>query len=235
MICGGEDHATGLAAADVIPEENRYAMLEDWCRRHFQIGEIKFHWSGQVMEPMDSLAYIGRNPADKDNVYIVTGDSGNGMTHGTIAGMLITDLILGNENKLEKIFSPSRFKIFKAGGIFFKEVVGGMIAYLNEKPKHADAVRLSEIKTGEGKIIELEGKKYGAYADENNTLHLVAAECTHLKCIVNWNNDEKSWDCPCHGSRFTVDGKVLNGPANKDLFSYVEENKRTGAERIHHS
>lgn len=236
LICGGEDHATGLAAADVIPEENRYAMLEDWCRRHFQIGEIKFHWSGQVMEPMDSLAYIGRNPADKDNVYIVTGDSGNGMTHGTIAGMLITDLILGNENKLEKIFSPSRFKIFKTGGIFFKEVIGGMIAYLQEKPKHTDAVRLSEIKTGEGKIIELEGKKYGAYADENNQLHLVAAECTHLKCIVNWNNDEKSWDCPCHGSRFTVDGKVLNGPANKDLFSYVEESKRiTGAERIQHS
>jgi glycine/D-amino acid oxidase-like deaminating enzyme/nitrite reductase/ring-hydroxylating ferredoxin subunit len=222
LICGGEDHATGLASADVIPEENRYGMLEDWCSRHFTNGEIKYHWSGQVLEPMDSLAYIGRNPLDKDNVYIVTGDSGNGMTHSAIAGILIADLISGKENVWEKIYSPSRFKIFKAGNVFFREVVGGFIAYLKDKPEQTGS-SLSEIKSGEGKIIELDGKKYGAYADEKNKLHLVAAECTHLKCIVKWNNDEKSWDCPCHGSRFTYEGKVLNGPANTELFYYNEK------------
>ncbi len=223
LICGGEDHATGLASHEAIPEENRYAMLEDWCRKHFSVKHLVSKWSGQVMEPMDSLAYIGHNPLDKENIYIVTGDSGNGMTHATIAGLLIPDLILNIENKWKKIYSPSRFKIFKAGNVFFKEVVGGITAYLKEKPKLTDTVKLSEIKTGEGKVIELDGKKYGAYADENNNLHLVKAECTHLKCIVNWNNDEKSWDCPCHGSRFSYTGKVLNGPANTDLFYFMDK------------
>ena len=223
LICGGQDHATGMAKADMISEENRYAMLESWCSRNFGEGEIKFRWSGQVMEPMDSLAFIGRNPLDKDNVYIVTGDSGNGMTHATIAGMLITDLITGKQNEWEQLYSPSRFKIIKAGNVFFKEVIGGFFAYLKDQPKHTDDVKLSEIKTGEGKIIELNGKKYGAYADDTNNLHIVAAECTHLKCIIKWNNDEKSWDCPCHGSRFTHDGKVLNGPANENLFYFSDK------------
>lgn len=224
LICGGEDHATGMANVDVIPEENRYAMLEDWCNKHFATGEIVFRWSGQVLEPMDSLAYIGKNPWDKNNIYIATGDSGNGMTHGTIAGMLIADLITGKENKWEKIYNPSRVKIFKAGNVFFKEYVEGYVAYMKDKPKHTSDVKLSEIKKGEGKIIEIHGKQYGAHVDEQHQLHLVAAECTHLKCIVKWNNDEKSWDCPCHGSRFTPEGKVLNGPANTDLEYHLQSN-----------
>jgi glycine/D-amino acid oxidase-like deaminating enzyme/nitrite reductase/ring-hydroxylating ferredoxin subunit len=223
LICGGEDHSTGLASVDVVPEENRYALLEDWCSKHFGGGEVIYRWSGQVLEPMDSLAYIGRNPMDADNVYIVTGDSGNGMTHGTIAGMLIADLISGKENVWEKLYSPSRFKFFKAGDVFFKQAVGGFIAYLKDKPGRVDEVSLSEIKTGEGKIIELNGKKYGAYAESQEKLHLVSAECTHLKCIIKWNNDEKSWDCPCHGSRFTYKGEVLNGPANSNLEYFKEE------------
>lgn len=222
LICGGEDHPTGLSSVDLIPEENRYGLLEDWCNKHFAEGKVIYHWSGQVLEPMDSLAYIGRNPADKSNVYIATGDSGNGMTHSAIAGMLITDLIEGKVNPWEKLYNPSRFKIFKAGNLFFKEIVGGFIAYLKDKPKDAQKVKLSEIKKGEGKIIEVDGKKFGAYADDNKRLHLVSAECTHLQCIVKWNNDEKSWDCPCHGSRFTYMGKVINGPANSNL-DYIPE------------
>jgi glycine/D-amino acid oxidase-like deaminating enzyme/nitrite reductase/ring-hydroxylating ferredoxin subunit len=223
LICGGEDHSTGLANADALPEESRYAVLEDWCKNHFPSGEIIYKWSGQVLEPMDSLAYIGKNPLDKDNIYIATGDSGNGMTHGTIAGILISDLITGRENPWEKIFSPSRFKIFTAGNVFLREVVNGFLTYIKEKPQHADDVNLSRIKTGEGRIVEFDGKKYGAYAGEDNKLHLVSSECTHLKCIISWNNDEKTWDCPCHGSRFTHEGKVINGPANFDLAYYQEE------------
>ena len=223
LIAGGEDHATGLAEADVIPEENRYAILETWARDHFPVHEVVYRWSGQVMEPMDGLAFIGRNPMDKDNVYIATGDSGNGMTHCTIAGLLIDDLINGRENDWERIYNPSRFKIFKSGKTFFSEMIGGIKKYYETNPKHPDAVTLNSIKPGEGKIIEIDGKKFGCYCDQDESLHLVNAKCTHLGCIVRWNNDEKSWDCPCHGSRFTYEGEILNGPAIKAL-EYHHEN-----------
>jgi glycine/D-amino acid oxidase-like deaminating enzyme/nitrite reductase/ring-hydroxylating ferredoxin subunit len=223
LISGGEDHPTGLAESQGgRAEEDRYQKLERWTRHHFPAGEIVYRWSGQVMEPMDGLAFIGKNPWDKDNVYIVTGDSGNGMTHGTLAGLLITDLINGKENSWEKIYRPSRFKLFKAGKTFFKELIGGLFAYLKENPAHVDAATLSSIAPDSGNIVELGGEKFGVYRDTDNHYHIISPECTHLKCTVAWNNDEKSWDCPCHGSRFTADGDVLNGPANKPLPSYHE-------------
>lgn len=221
LICGGEDHATGLAVIEQLPEEERYAQLESWMRAHFEAGEIVYRWSGQVMEPMDSIAFIGRNPMDKDNVYIVTGDSGNGMTHGTIAGMLITDLINGRENPLEKIYDPSRVKWITAGGVFFKEFVGGMFNYLRTNPD-TDPELIHTLNQDEGKVIEWQKKKCGIYRDTEDTLHVVDAACTHLQCTIRWNNDEKSWDCPCHGSRFTYKGKVMNGPANEDLSYHAE-------------
>jgi glycine/D-amino acid oxidase-like deaminating enzyme/nitrite reductase/ring-hydroxylating ferredoxin subunit len=224
LISGGEDHPTGLAIDKEVSEENRYELLEKWTGRRFSIEEVIWKWSGQVLEPMDSIAYIGRNPGDKKNVYIVTGDSGNGMTHGTIAGFLITDLITGKENPWSKIYDPSRLKIFKSGKIWLKEFVGGYFAYLKNAPRHADSVQLSGIKKGEGKIVEFQKEKFGVYRDEQNTMHIVSAECTHLQCIIKWNNDEKSWDCPCHGSRFTYKGEVMNGPANEKLFYYKEDN-----------
>ncbi|MEO6304905.1 MAG: FAD-dependent oxidoreductase [Bacteroidia bacterium] len=223
LIIGGEDHATGIAGTNKSEEES-YSTLEKWAKEYFEIGDIIFKWSGQVMEPMDSLAYIGRNPFDKDNVYIVTGDSGNGMTHTTIAAMLITDLINGKENKFEKLYDPSRLKLIDAGKIFFKEFVGGFANYFKEKKQNtAQENDLNTIAKNEGKIIEVEGKKYGVFCDENNNYHVVSADCTHLKCTVSWNNDEKSWDCPCHGSRFTCEGKVVNGPANTDLPYHKEQ------------
>lgn len=217
LICGGEDHAVGLVEEDKINEEDKYGLLEYWLRKRFDINDIVYQWSGQVMEPFDSLAYIGRNPKDEKNVFIATGDSGNGLTHGTIAGMLITDLINGKENPWENIYDPSRFKLFSAGKTYFKELVGGMISYLKQKPHDAKSVELRSIRPGQGKIVELDGKKFGVYRDKMDHFHMVGAECTHMKCIIKWNNDEQSWDCPCHGSRFTTDGKILNGPANDDL------------------
>lgn len=223
LLVGGQDHPTGLAESEHIPEEKRYQVLELWAREHFpQMENIVYQWSGQVMEPMDSLAYIGRNPLDRDNVFIVTGDSGNGMTHGTIAGILVTDLICGRANAWEKLYSPSRFKLFKAGKTFFKEFVGGFVNYLKTKPKHLDHTGLKELKRFEGKIIELDDEKLGAYRDEQDDLHFVEVKCTHLGCLVKWNNDEKSWDCPCHGSRFNYKGEVLNGPANTPLRHYAQ-------------
>lgn len=223
LICGGEDHPTGLPDT---PEEYRYGRLESWAHSRFPLQRIIYRWSGQVLEPMDGLAFIGRNPSAQ-SLYLATGDSGNGMTHGTIAGMLITDLIQGRDNEWEKIYSPSRFHLLKSGGTFFRELASMVINYYRNKPSDANSVKLASITPGTGAVVELDGHNYGAYVDESEILHLVDAECTHLGCIVHWNNDEKSWDCPCHGSRFSFDGKVLNGPANTDLPHYDEVNKKT--------
>ncbi len=223
LISGGEDHPTGMPEAMDRSEDFSYAKLEGWTKARFDIIDVVYKWSGQVMEPMDSLGYIGRNPMDKDNVYIVTGDSGNGITHSTIAGLLITDLIMGKENSWEKIYDPGRLHIFKSGKTFMKEFVGGFFQYLKTSPKHADEVKLSSIKAGDAKIIQLGKEKYGAYRDEENDLHVVSATCTHLGCTIRWNNDEMTWDCPCHGSRFSYDGKVLNGPAVEELVYFKED------------
>jgi glycine/D-amino acid oxidase-like deaminating enzyme/nitrite reductase/ring-hydroxylating ferredoxin subunit len=227
LICGGEDHPTGLADATSIPEKDRYMLLEHWARERFPIEDVVYKWSGQVMEPMDGLAFIGRNPMSKDNMYIITGDSGNGMTNGTFAGMLISDLVNNRKNKWEKVYNPSRFKLITAGKTFFKEVVAGLVNYIRTKPK-GEPNDIHDLKAGEGKVIEMEGKKYGVFRDGSEQLHLVSADCTHMKCTVKWNPDEKSWDCPCHGSRFSWEGRVMHGPANADL-EYHQEPMETFA------
>ncbi|HEY1040298.1 MAG TPA: Rieske 2Fe-2S domain-containing protein, partial [Bacteroidia bacterium] len=139
-------------------------------------------------------------------------------------GVLITDLILGKENKYERLYDPSRFKLMAAASTLFKELIGGFANYFKTKEKDTPPGGLRSIQPNESKTIDVKGKKYGVYCDEHDDLHFVDAECTHLKCVVKWNGDEKSWDCPCHGSRFTYDGKVMNGPANKDL-PYHKESK----------
>jgi glycine/D-amino acid oxidase-like deaminating enzyme/nitrite reductase/ring-hydroxylating ferredoxin subunit len=213
LIVGGEDHKTGQAQ-DIT---ERYQRLEEWTRRYFAIlGPLKYQWSGQIMEPVDSLAFIGRNPMDEDNVYIATGGSGNGMTHGTIAGLLITDLIQGRENAWAQLYDPAR-KTVKAAGEFVKEntnVVGHMVKDW-VKPSEVDNVEA--IGPGEGAILRRGVSKIAVYRDEQGHLHERSAICTHLGCIVQWNGSEKSWDCPCHGSRFDCEGRIFNGPAIKPL------------------
>jgi glycine/D-amino acid oxidase-like deaminating enzyme/nitrite reductase/ring-hydroxylating ferredoxin subunit len=223
LICGGEDHSTGQAVAEGIPEEERYTFLEKWCGENFETGDVINQWSGQILYSMDGLAYIGRNPSDADNIFIITGDSGNGMTYANIASELIADLINGKENKYESLYSPKRFDILSSGTVFFKEVFGKFFSYLKNKNASENISETLELKPTEGKVFNYEGNKFGVYKDEKNKLHIVNPKCSHLGCIINWNNDEKSWDCPCHGSRFDVYGNVLNGPANKPLEYYDEE------------
>lgn len=220
LISGGEDHPTADTSKTNIKEEDRYRLLEDWTRKHFPIEAIYYRWSGQVLEPMDGIAFIGRNPLDHDNIYIITGDSGNGMTHCSFAGLLISDLINGKKNKWEKLYSPMRFTLSESGSVL--KLMKDDLVNVLKKWFYTGSVELSAIKNGEAGIVKLDGKKCGAYKDESGKLFLVSAECTHLKCMVLWNNDEKSWDCPCHGSRFTYEGKVINGPANFDLPAYNE-------------
>jgi glycine/D-amino acid oxidase-like deaminating enzyme/nitrite reductase/ring-hydroxylating ferredoxin subunit len=212
LIIGGEDHKSGQA--DDTTE--RHARLESWARARFpMMEEVAFIWGGQVMETIDGLAYIGRNPMDADNVFIVTGDSGMGMTHGTIGGMLLTDLILGRHNPWERLYDPSR-KTVRAAGTFLKENINVSGQYLDWlTPGEVTSVR--EIEPGCGAVMRRGLSKVAVYRDEQGKTSEVSAVCPHLGCIVHWNAAETTWDCPCHGSRFDAHGKVLNGPSNVDL------------------
>ncbi|MDX2002889.1 MAG: FAD-dependent oxidoreductase [Chitinophagales bacterium] len=220
LIVGGEDHKTGQADEEQISEEQRYRNLQAWTQRHFPSMEnVVYRWSGQVMEPADNLGYIGRNPGD-NNIYIVTGDSGNGMTHATIAAMLISDLIQEIENPWVKIYDPSRSAIHGARE-FLEENLNVAKKY-TELLTSGDNITPAKLKNGEGAIIRSGLSKKAIYKDERGHLHTFSAVCPHLGCIVHWNPDEKSFDCPCHGSRFTCFGKVVNGPANTDLETFKQ-------------
>ena len=177
--------------------------------------EVRFRWSGQVMEPFDGLAFIGRNPMDHDNVYIATGDSGNGMTHGTIAGLLLTDLIAGRENRWERIYHPSRVTL-SATAEFAKETAN-MAAQYADWLTAGDVERDSLVPPGTGAVVRHGLVKLAVYRDADGTFHECSAVCPHLGGIVAWNHAEKTWDCPAHGSRFDCKGNVLNGPANINL------------------
>jgi glycine/D-amino acid oxidase-like deaminating enzyme/nitrite reductase/ring-hydroxylating ferredoxin subunit len=209
LIVGGEDHKTGQK--DDAPE--RFARLEAWARERFpMIQRVEYRWSGQVMEPVDYVGFIGRNPGDEGkNVYIATGDSGQGMTHGTIAGMLITDLITGRENSWESLYDPSRVSL-KAGVEFAKENLN-VAAQYRDYVTPGEVSSPDEIAPGTGAIMRRGTHKIAVYRDELGQVHERSAVCTHLYCIVDWNSTERTWDCPCHGSRFDPFGKVVNGPA----------------------
>ena len=212
LIVGGEDHKTGQANDG----NERFARLERWTRERFpQVLEVEYRWSGQVMEPVDGLAFIGRNPLDEDNVYIATGDSGQGMTHGTIAGMLLSDLIQGRKNQWEDLYSPSRIRL-KALPEYASEninVAGQYADYVTA----GDIKSEDELKPGEGAIMRESVSKIAVRRDENGNVHKLSAVCPHLGCVVGWNSTEQTWDCPCHGSRFSAEGRVYQGPANSNL------------------
>jgi glycine/D-amino acid oxidase-like deaminating enzyme/nitrite reductase/ring-hydroxylating ferredoxin subunit len=212
LIVGGEDHKTGQAHD--TPE--RYARLEAWTRARFpQIGAVELMWAGQVMETYDYLAFIGRNPMDHDNVFVATGDSGMGITHGTIAGMLLSDLILGRTNPWAALYDPSRVTL-RAAGDFARENSNVALQY-TDYLTGGDVASADEVRPGSGAIVRHGLEKLAVYRDEDGTLHEREAKCPHLGCLVHWNPAETTWDCPCHGSRFDRYGKVINGPANRDL------------------
>jgi glycine/D-amino acid oxidase-like deaminating enzyme/nitrite reductase/ring-hydroxylating ferredoxin subunit len=225
LIVGGEDHPTGNDSSD-IDIGKRYSRLESWTRERFPVekGEIEYRWSGQIMEPHDSIAFIGYNPKneyDKNNIYIVTGDSGNGITHGTVAGILLTDMIMGKDNAWASLYDPSRNPRKKQDSTGEKE---GQVDVKEEENLNTkqDGQEKSTIASLRGipvrKGIVIQDEKIAAYRDEEGMLHVYSAVCTHLGCIIKWNNLEKSFDCACHGSRFSAtSGRVINGPANSRL------------------
>jgi glycine/D-amino acid oxidase-like deaminating enzyme/nitrite reductase/ring-hydroxylating ferredoxin subunit len=218
LIVGGEDHKTGQ---DDDADE-RFERLERWSRERFPVmGPVELRWSGQVMEPMDFLAFIGRNPGHEDNVYIATGDSGNGMTHGTIAGMLLRDLILGRENAWAKLYDPGR-RTLRAGLTFAQENLN-MVAQYAGWVTGGEVKSADEIPPGSGAVVRRGLRKVAVYRDPAGTLHACSATCPHLGAVVGWNSEEQTWDCPAHGSRFDPYGRVVNGPAIGDLAPVEDE------------
>jgi glycine/D-amino acid oxidase-like deaminating enzyme/nitrite reductase/ring-hydroxylating ferredoxin subunit len=211
LLIGGADHKTGQAH----DTDSRFDYLEEFGRRLCpRIEFAEFRWSGQVLEPVDALAFIGRNPGD-DNVFIATGDSGHGMTHGTIAGILITDLIQGRDNEWARLYDPSR-KSLRAVGEYVSENLNVAAQYLHFVTG-GDVPDASQIPRGSGAVVRRGFEKIAVYKAEDGTTTEFSAICSHAGCVVEWNGTEKTWDCPCHGSRFSVEGKVINGPAIADL------------------
>jgi glycine/D-amino acid oxidase-like deaminating enzyme/nitrite reductase/ring-hydroxylating ferredoxin subunit len=218
IIVGGEDHKTGQADDQL----DRFTRLERWARERFPtMEEVLYSWSGQVMETLDGLGYIGRNPADNPNVYIATGDSGMGMTHGTIAGILLTDLIMGRGNPWIDLYDPGRKPMFTAWE-FAKENLN-VAAQYGDWFTAGDVASVADIAPGSGAVVRRGLHKIAVFRDDDGALHQCSARCTHLNCVVNWNHAEKTWDCPCHGSRFKSDGTLLHGPAVSDLEPVPEE------------
>ena len=210
LIVGGADHKVGQ-----IPDKtDAFAQVEQWTRTHFPLArEVVTKWSGEVQEPTDGLGFIGVAPTKGENVYVITGDSGMGLTHGTLGAMLVTDLIMGQENPWQKTYDPSRAALTtervtenaNTAAQYVDLVTGGDVASIDDIP------------AGEGALIRQGLHKLAVYKASDGTFHKMSALCTHLKCVVQWNGTEDTWDCPCHGSRFDATGKVLMGPAVDNL------------------
>lgn len=215
LIIGGEDHKAGQATDQV----ERHWRLEAWARQRFDLlGDVQFRWSGMTMETTDGGAFIGRNPDDDKNIFIATGDSGMGMTHGTIASMLLTDLIQGRANRWEKFYDPSRRPIAgRAWRQFLSENMNVAKEMAQDWLSSGDYPAVKKLPTDSGTVVRDGFSKKAVYRDDDGALHECSAVCPHLGCIVHWNKLDKVWDCPCHGSRFDAYGHVINGPAISDL------------------
>ena len=212
LLVGGEDHKTGQAD-DAF---DRFARLEQWARaRYLTIGEVEYAWAGQIMESVDRLAFLGPSPSGENGVYVVTGESGTGITHATIAAAIIADHVAGRENAWAALYDPSR-RSYRAFGTYVKENINATTQLLDWlSPGEVGSV--DEIAPDTGAVLRRGFRKVAAYRDESGRLHTCSATCRHLGCIVRWNSIERTWDCPCHGSRYDRFGKVVSGPAISDL------------------
>jgi glycine/D-amino acid oxidase-like deaminating enzyme/nitrite reductase/ring-hydroxylating ferredoxin subunit len=218
LIVGGEDHKTGQAE----DTDERFTRLEQWTRERFPMVErVEYRWSGQVMEPVDYMAYIGKNPGGDEHIWVATGDSGNGMTHGTIAGIILNELIQGRKHQWARLYDPARVRL-RATPEYVKENANVAEQY-KDYFTAGEAAAVDAIQPGEGAVIGRGRGKIAVYRDDNGGIHQRSAVCTHLYCVVRWNGTEKTWDCPCHGSRFDPYGKVVNGPAITELSPVSQE------------
>jgi len=210
LIAGGEDHKTGQAESTSAC----FDRLERAVKARVPDILLTHRWSGQVIETPDGLPYIGRMT---EHQYAATGFGGNGMTFGTLGGMMIADAIEGRENPWTDLFEPGRSAVRRGLWEYVKENADYPYYMLRDRFAGAEGRSLREVKRGQGRVIEHRGEKVAAFRDSHGALTLRSAVCTHMGCVVGWNDAEGSWDCPCHGSRFTPQGEVIAGPAEKPL------------------
>jgi len=212
LLVGGEGHKVGT----VTNTEEKYQSLENYARDRFGIDSFAYRWSNQDMVSFDKLPYIGKLTSFHHHTYVATGFSLWGMSKGTMAAMLLSDLILGKENPYAQLYDATRATPFLEPDLIKSgiEVAG---RWVGDRLQGLLSSSFAEVKEGEGKLLTIDNQKVAAYRDNQGTVHAVSAVCPHLACIVSWNSGEKSWDCPCHGSRFSCDGKVIQGPSVKDL------------------
>jgi glycine/D-amino acid oxidase-like deaminating enzyme/nitrite reductase/ring-hydroxylating ferredoxin subunit len=212
LIVGGADHKTG----EMEDTETRYNQLREYLYNRFDVEKIDFHWSNQFYEPADGLPLIGKAPRS-EHLYVATGFSGTGLTYGTSAAILLRDLIMKRENPWAELFSPNRVKHILTSKTFFRENLEVAEHFFIDRIKREKNHSFSEVGRGQGSIVSIEGKKLAVYKDESGKLYVLSPVCTHTKCYVKWNSAESSWDCPCHGGRFSAKGEVLTGPPTDHL------------------
>lgn len=213
LIAGGEDHKTGHAE----DTGECFSRLENYVRKYFNVETVYYSWSSQYYEPVDGLPYIGKLPGSKERIFVATGFRGNGMIFGTLSSQIIRDLIVIGNSKYQDLFNPLRIKPIAGFSDFVKENATVAFDFVKDKIFAEKINSFSQIKEGEAKVVSYESESYALYKEINGTLHLLKSTCPHASCEVRWNSAELSWDCPCHGSRFNVNGKILTGPTTKNL------------------
>ncbi|MFT9848377.1 FAD-dependent oxidoreductase [Aneurinibacillus sp. REN35] len=212
VLIGGENHKTGQGLSTI----KYYEALEAFGRQTFGILDIPYRWSAQDLITLDNVPYVGRITSGNSNVFVATGYRKWGMTNGTAAALLLRDLVMEKDSPYSELYSPSRFKADPSLKTFItqnadvaKHLIAGKLEIVHKKPE--------ELGNDEGSVVTVDGKRAGAYRDENGTLHVVDTTCTHMGCELEWNTGERTWDCPCHASRFSFTGDVVEGPAEQPL------------------
>lgn len=211
VLVGGEDHRTGIEG-----EPEAMGRLEAFARERFQTREVTGRWSGQIMESVDGLPFVG--PREQDSrVYLATGYAGNGLTFGTVAAQVLFELLRGGRSAYAELYAPARSLTARQWAKYAAQNLPAAWTLVSDMLPHARQGSLDEIAPGEGRVVRLDGRRVAASRDAGGAVHLVSPTCTHLGCEVAWNALERTWDCPCHGSRFDPEGQVVHGPATSPL------------------
>ncbi len=213
VILGGESHKVGQ---DPDTRE-RYAALEEWARGHFPVRSVDYRWSAQDYVPVDHVPFVGPVSPVSDRVFVATGFKKWGMTNGTAAGVMLADRIAGRDNPWASLFDTNRLNPRQSVKELIKENANVAKRFVKDRLTTETNRSVDDLAPGEAEVLVVDGERVAAYRDQAGTVHAVSPVCTHMGCTVTWNTAETTWDCPCHGSRFTCDGQVLQGPAVKDL------------------
>ncbi len=213
LIVGGEDHKTG----HVADTESCFLALDSHVRKYFEVDEVKYRWSSQYYEPVNGLPYIGHMPGEPGHRFVATGFSGNGMIYGSVAALLFRDLLLEGRDRYERLFDPGRIKPLAGFSKFVHENADVLKKWVGKFLPADKLKELAALTPGDGNVVRFENETIALYKSEEGELKALSPTCPHMGCHVGWNSAEKTWDCPCHGARYAVDGTMITGPAAHDL------------------